>query len=90
MIAGSQELLERTLSKDRSYPQMDGKVEQNPAKKLFESLEKHQRRAQTAAVHRKLDYSYLIAKKKTIVNEKACTEKHICRLRDYRRQTRAI
>lgn len=80
MIAGAQEHLERTLSKDRSYPQVDGKVEQNPAKKLFESLEKHQGRAQAVAVHRKLDCSFLIAKKKTIVNEKACLEKHICEL----------
>jgi hypothetical protein len=32
MIAGAQEHLERTLSKDRTYPLVDGKVEQNPAK----------------------------------------------------------
>jgi hypothetical protein len=61
---------------------MDGRVEQNPAKKLFESLEKHQRRAQVVTAHRKLDYSYFIAKKKKIVNKKSCPQKPICELRE--------
>jgi hypothetical protein len=64
------------------------RVEQNPGRKLFESREKTP--APGSKLYLKLDYSYLIAKKKKIVNEKACPEKPICELRDYRRQMRAI
>ena len=50
MISGAQEHLERTLSKDRTYPQMDGRLSKI-RQKLFECLEKHQHRAQAVAAH---------------------------------------
>ncbi len=87
MIAGAQEYFKRTLSEDRRIVRWT----EGRAKSGKKAVRKSRKTpAPGSKPYPKLDYSHLIAKKKKIVNEKACPGKPICELKDYRRQTIAI